>query len=305
MKAYSGIEGYAFVSYAHKDADKVLAVLDKLSLAGTRIWYDEGIAPSSDYIDVIAKKIDSCALFIAFISANSLASQYCTDEIRFAYESQKQLMVVRLDDTELPAGMKMILNRYQFYNYFETDSADDTSRKLLPSIPSQVVEQKGTRLFSDGSFTYYLQSIETRFSNQPGYRVVAVSKTQGTSFTLIEKRLPYGSEYDIHYVIDPRQSAMREFALNVTWDFTFAHQLPDDDFFMTRFVYKISWKNESTLPSIEERVVYRESYTTGEKIFYDYVEGQGTYVKRDGTVWVGSADTSNPLRLCYRRRDDD
>ena len=67
MKAYSGVKDYAFVSYSHADSQKVMEILDKMSLAGTRIWYDEGIAPSSDYIDAIAKKIEGCAFFIAFV----------------------------------------------------------------------------------------------------------------------------------------------------------------------------------------------------------------------------------------------
>ena len=66
MRAYSGVEKYAFVSYSHCDSQKVIEILDKLALAGTRIWYDEGIAPSNDYISVIAKKIEDCAFFIAF-----------------------------------------------------------------------------------------------------------------------------------------------------------------------------------------------------------------------------------------------
>ena len=299
MNAYSGVEGYAFVSYSHEDTAKVMEILEKLSLAGTRIWYDEGIAPSSDYIDVIAKRIEGCSFFIAFISASSLASQYCADEIRFAYEEKKPLMVVRLDDAEFPSGMKMILNRYQSHSVSRVEKADITAKRLLPSIPEKVMELKGTPLYSDLSFSYYLQSMETPVSNQPGYRIVACSRTEEKQYVLLEKRLPYGSEYDIGYVVRSKQVSGVEVVLDVTWDFTFARNMPDDDYFMTRFSYEILSGGADGKPAIKEKILYRESFTTGEKIFYNYVEGQGTIVAKDGTKWVGSVSQSDPLRLRY------
>ena len=301
MQAYSGVEGYAFVSYSHADTQKVVDILEKLSLAGTRIWYDEGIAPSNDYIDVIAKKIEGCAFFIAFVSASSLASHYCADEIRFAYEEKKPMMVIRLDDAEFPAGMKMILNRYQSHTVTRAESADTTSKKILPSIPLQVKEQKGTPLFSDSVYSYYLQSMNTPHSGEEGYRIVVYSKSEEKQYKVFEKRLPYGSEYDICYIVRNRRSRGYEFVLDVTWDFTFARSLPKDDYFMTRFQYVILPSENGAPPTVTEKVIYRESYTTGEKIYYTYVEGQSTVVAKDGTKRVIALDQSDPLMLNYSR----
>lgn len=299
MKAYSGVEPYAFVSYSHADTNKVIEILEKLSLAGTRIWYDEGITPSSDYIDVIAKKIEDCEFFIAFISANSLASQYCADEIRFAYEEQKPLMVVRLDDSEMPRGLKMILNRYQSHSMSESEKAETTSKKILPSIPDKVKEQKGILFYTDLRFMYHLQNMETPYSNMPGYRVIATSRTEGNQYTILEKRLPYGSEYSFLYATMSKRISGFEAVLDVTWDFSFVRNMPKDDYFLTRFLYEIVSKDENTPPVITEKIIYRESYTTGEKIFYNYVEGQGTVIGRDGSKSVRAVDQSDPLMLRY------
>ena len=90
-----------------------------------------------------------------------------------------------------------------------------------------------------------------------------------------------------------------EIVLDVTWDFTFARNLPQDDYFMTRLLYEVSSVDTNTPPKINERAIYRESYTTGEKIFFDYVKNQGTIVKKDGTKEVGFVSASDPLRLTY------
>ena len=87
--------------------------------------------------------------------------------------------------------------------------------------------------------------------------------------------------------------------LDVVWDFTFARRMPEDDYFMTRFYYKINSNDAQSLPEIIEKIIYRESYTTGEKIFYNYVDGKGTIVKQDGTQSVESVSQSDPLRLRY------
>ena len=45
--AYSGDEPYLFISYAHKDSERVLPVILSLQEKGFRVWYDEGIEVGS------------------------------------------------------------------------------------------------------------------------------------------------------------------------------------------------------------------------------------------------------------------
>ena len=43
ITAYEGSENYIFISYAHKDTDKVFPIMEKLCGRGYRLWYDDGI----------------------------------------------------------------------------------------------------------------------------------------------------------------------------------------------------------------------------------------------------------------------
>ena len=82
--SYEGPEKFIFISYAHKDSDQVLKILEKLVDNGYRIWYDDGIAPGSEWPEDIAQHLDSCAVFMAFLSNNSIASDNCRREVTFA-----------------------------------------------------------------------------------------------------------------------------------------------------------------------------------------------------------------------------
>ena len=43
--AYEGQAPYIFISYAHKDTDRVFEIVSELARQNCRFWYDEGIAP--------------------------------------------------------------------------------------------------------------------------------------------------------------------------------------------------------------------------------------------------------------------
>ena len=56
MRAYKGENPYIFVSYAHKDKDIVYPVIEELQNRGYRIWYDEGIEASEEWLNIWASK---------------------------------------------------------------------------------------------------------------------------------------------------------------------------------------------------------------------------------------------------------
>ena len=85
---YEGNEPYIFVSYSHKDSERVLPILNAMNAAGYRVWYDEGIPWTSEWPAVIAKHIRNCAVFLAFHSSVSMKSKYCDLEIEFAHRTQ-------------------------------------------------------------------------------------------------------------------------------------------------------------------------------------------------------------------------
>ena len=62
ITAYEGTENYIFISYAHKDSDRVMPILEELRDEGYRIWYDDGIAPGSEWPENIAQHLDGAAI---------------------------------------------------------------------------------------------------------------------------------------------------------------------------------------------------------------------------------------------------
>ena len=120
ITAYEGTENYIFISYAHKDSDRVMPILEELRDEGYRIWYDDGIAPGSEWPENIAQHLDGAAMVMAFISANSMASPNCRREINFALSRQKPFLSVVLEQTEISLGMQLQLSAQQSvirYNY--------------------------------------------------------------------------------------------------------------------------------------------------------------------------------------------
>ena len=73
--AYMGDQPYIFVSYSHKDCERVWPIILKLQAEGFRIWYDDGISPGTEWDANIATHIRKCAFFAAFISRNYLESE--------------------------------------------------------------------------------------------------------------------------------------------------------------------------------------------------------------------------------------
>ena len=125
ITAYEGTENYIFISYAHKDAAKVFPVMEQLYRRGYRIWYDDGIAPGSEWPEDIARHLNSSAMVIAFVSPNSMASVNCRREINFALSKEKPFLSVVMEPTEMPLGMELQLSAQQSvlrHNYREEEA---------------------------------------------------------------------------------------------------------------------------------------------------------------------------------------
>ncbi len=110
---YEGKKPYIFVSYAHKDSDRVFPILEELNRRGYRVWYDDGIAPGSEWPENIAQHLDGCSLTLAFISPSSIASANCRREVTFALSKRKPFLGILLQPTEMSLGMEMQLSAQQ------------------------------------------------------------------------------------------------------------------------------------------------------------------------------------------------
>lgn len=98
---YEGDRPYVFVSYAHVDSEVVLPIIEALDAAGYRLWYDEGIEWASEWPENIANHLYACSRFLAFMSHAAAVSDNCGDEIYYALNNRKPMLVAYIDDVEL------------------------------------------------------------------------------------------------------------------------------------------------------------------------------------------------------------
>lgn len=143
-RPYSGNESYIFISYAHKDSNEVMPIIDELQKHNYRVWYDEGIDPGTEWDKNIATHIEKCGYFIAFISENYINSSNCKDELNFARDLEKKRFLVYLEDIDLPSEMKMRLNRIQNIHKYMYNRIEDFYEKLF--IADKLSEHKNINI---------------------------------------------------------------------------------------------------------------------------------------------------------------
>ncbi|MCR5410811.1 MAG: toll/interleukin-1 receptor domain-containing protein [Lachnospiraceae bacterium] len=122
---------FIFISYSHKDSDRILPLISRLENDGIHVWYDEGIDPGTEWDENIASHLKGCSGIIAFLSGNYLASDNCRDELNYARDLGRERLLVYLEDVELPAGMAMRLNRLQAIHKYRYKNKEDFYAELI------------------------------------------------------------------------------------------------------------------------------------------------------------------------------
>ena len=138
VPAYKGKEPYAFISYAHKDSAKAEKVMKSMGEYGLRMWYDDGIEGVSVWDDRIAEAIEGSSYFIALMSRSYIASKNCRDEIKYANDLDKMVLLIYIDDVKLTGGLAMRLNRNQALFYRSDEEIARFGDKLSECVGIQL-----------------------------------------------------------------------------------------------------------------------------------------------------------------------
>ncbi len=154
MIPYEGREPYIFVSYAHKDRDIVLSIIEAMSQHGFRIWYDAGIEAGTEWPEYIAEHLENAAAVIAFLSESALSSINCRQEINEAINQKKEFLAIHLHELTMTAGMRMRLSLIQamfMYRHTNMESFYNSlfnAKILKPCLSEigQVAEQPVTEV---------------------------------------------------------------------------------------------------------------------------------------------------------------
>ena len=142
--AYCGTESFIFVSYSHKDSEKVFPEIERLHNMGFRVWYDNGIKPGSNWTEEIENAIKKATLFIVFMSENAVNSRNVRNEINFAFDENKPLLVMYLEEAVLRFGLKLMLSSIQAIKKYELPDEIyvDKIMKVVPDVLGHVPESK-------------------------------------------------------------------------------------------------------------------------------------------------------------------
>ena len=110
--AYRGSEPFVFVSYAHADAELAYPIISGLQERGMRIWFDDGLDVGDIWEDVIPDHVEQCAAMLCLVSTRFTDSNNCLDEIHYAKEQKKELLILHLEDQTLPRNFRFRYGRY-------------------------------------------------------------------------------------------------------------------------------------------------------------------------------------------------
>lgn len=126
-------EKYIFISYAHKDTDLVLPMINTMKEAGFRLWYDAGIEAGTEWAEYIEERILGADSFILFLSKASVESQNCREEFGLARDESKNILVVYLEDlqpSDLRHGLRLRIPSYQCLFRTKHESNDSFIKEL-------------------------------------------------------------------------------------------------------------------------------------------------------------------------------
>lgn len=124
FKAYKGNSKYIFISYAHKNMRKVFEIAHNLYKNGYNVWYDEGIEPGTEWPEIIGKAIINCSQFMVFISGDAVRSRNVRNEINFAFNHHKKILVIYLENTPLSHGLELQIGTVQSIKKNSTNDKD-------------------------------------------------------------------------------------------------------------------------------------------------------------------------------------
>ncbi len=127
---YEGGDPYIFVSFHQNDRERILNILEKLDMRGFRFWIDDGISPGMETDEIIAEHIERCDLFIAFLSGSYLDFLDKVDELNYSRDTNREYLLIYLEDVVLPAGLDMRFMRSQSIRAFSMSDEDVYSQLL-------------------------------------------------------------------------------------------------------------------------------------------------------------------------------
>lgn len=143
-QVYQGPEPFVFISYAHKDTNLVLPIIEAFRKRDIRLWYDSGIEAGTEWPDYIAKKLDASQCVLVFVSENAQSSPNCRRELTYAINSRKDILIAYLDECALSPGMQLQLSTlHAIYRTRHADRDSFVNSLCQSKILTPCMDQQG------------------------------------------------------------------------------------------------------------------------------------------------------------------
>lgn len=112
------MEKKVFISYSQKDMNQVLSLVKEIEERLNIVcWRDrEDIEPGDTIPIVIQDAIDNCELVLFMYTSNSLASDYVRKEVFYATKTNKNVILVSLENLLMQSWVKFNLIDKQYVN---------------------------------------------------------------------------------------------------------------------------------------------------------------------------------------------
>ena len=110
---------FFFFSYARANGEVVQSEVSWMRDAGFDIWFDQGMYGGVSWRQQIADGIQSSDGLIFFASKQSIDSENCLWEIEFAQNQNRPLLVIYLEEVDLPSRLSFLIGGIQSVNRFD------------------------------------------------------------------------------------------------------------------------------------------------------------------------------------------
>jgi len=125
VHTYEGELPYIFISYSHKDRQRVMLLVQGLQERGYRVWFDQGIRGGEEWPAYIAQHLNQCAVFLPVFTQNYMESRNCMREIHYALKMDRNILPVYMEDVRLADGLDMQLSHIQALWYSPLRNTED------------------------------------------------------------------------------------------------------------------------------------------------------------------------------------
>lgn len=133
MEIYTKEEPYIFISYARNDSGQVLPIVSHMVNDEYRIWFDRKIEVGRKWAEIVVEHLIESTCFIAFLTENYLKSDNCMDEIEYAKNKKIPIIMIYLEDLQIPEWFSMRHGRTQSIRYNEYNTQNKFFERMYES----------------------------------------------------------------------------------------------------------------------------------------------------------------------------